>query len=137
MRFEVVQDGRSARVRGQLEGDAVIDESQLLSSDDHSMRSHFNVANDSRRSAEEVRHCVDVEAVSIGLSYGRPWIRTHDGQGHEVVLNVGDMDYFRELKPVASAGYSIQIFHLTRDDVLKLSERWMKRAMEIERESKT
>lgn len=52
-------------------------------------------------------------AVSIGLSHGRPWIRTHDGQGHEAILEVGDLNYFQRLTPVATAGYSIQIFHVT------------------------
>ncbi len=61
-------------------------------------------------------------AVSVGLSHGGPWIRIHDGAGHEAVLGVDDFAYFRELAPVATAGYSIRIFHLSESLAEQVSD---------------
>lgn len=63
-------------------------------------------------SAQPIRLTPGWYAVSIGLSHGGPWIRIHDGTGHEATLSHGDFFYFQDLLPIESAGYSIRIYYV-------------------------
>lgn len=65
-------------------------------------------------------------ACSIGLSHGGPWIRIHDGTGNEAIVPYGELDYFRDMTPVASAGYSIRIFHLDEATAARISKDLLK-----------
>ena len=62
-------------------------------------------------------------AISVGHSHGGPWIRLHDGTGHEVITTHGDFDYFRDLSPMATAGYSIRIFYLDENAIAQIFSR--------------
>lgn len=61
-------------------------------------------------------------ACSIGVQYSGPWIRLYDETGHEVIAPYGEMSYFRDLKPFATVGYSIRVYHLDDQQAAELSQ---------------
>jgi hypothetical protein len=60
--------------------------------------------------------------VSVGFLYGQVF-SCFDGRGGQVTLGPDDFGYFRELTPIARAGYSINIYHLdaSEADALRAS----------------
>lgn len=55
-------------------------------------------------------------AVSVSLQQGFTWHDVPDGAGGYEVVRRGELAYFQKFTPVARAGYSILIFHITPDD---------------------
>jgi hypothetical protein len=61
-------------------------------------------------------------AVSVNFAFGRPHtIRNPDGTVRSV--DFGEFAYFREFEPVARIGYSIDVFHITADDIARWRNR--------------
>jgi hypothetical protein len=55
-------------------------------------------------------------AISVSFVQGRPHV-LRDSQGDRVQVGLGDYSYFRFFKPTATIGYSINVYHLTQQDV--------------------
>ncbi len=55
-------------------------------------------------------------ALSVSVIHGYPWY-IPNGRGDIAWVREGDYQYFRWLDPVARAGYSIYIYHVTPDDI--------------------
>ncbi|HEX5445105.1 MAG TPA: hypothetical protein VFW87_14800 [Pirellulales bacterium] len=55
-------------------------------------------------------------AISVNFLYGYPHI-VRDGKGQRLSLERAYYSYFRRFEPVAMAGYSIYIYHLTEADL--------------------
>ena len=51
-------------------------------------------------------------AVSVNLLYGLQWSWVRDGKGGRQRAGRGDYEYFRYFSPVATAGYSIYVYHV-------------------------
>jgi hypothetical protein len=62
------------------------------------------------------RPCPGWHAVSLSI-LTQPDTHAYDGQGGRQRANASLYDYFWDLKPVAMAGYSIYIYHVTSEDV--------------------
>jgi hypothetical protein len=57
-------------------------------------------------------------AVSANFAYGRPHtIRNPDGTVRSA--DFGEFGYFRDFEPVARVGYSIDVYHITADDIAR------------------
>lgn len=54
-------------------------------------------------------------AVSVNLLFGQS-IRSFDQDGKYIFYNKDDFNYFRLMKPVGKAGYSIFVYHVTREE---------------------
>jgi 4-amino-4-deoxy-L-arabinose transferase-like glycosyltransferase len=57
-------------------------------------------------------------AVSVNFVMGYPW-RVFDGDGSQKKAALNAYSYFLQFKPVAMAGYSICIYHITEDDIIR------------------
>ena len=62
-------------------------------------------------------------ACSIGVQCSGPWIRVYDEAGYEAIIPFGELSYFRDLKPVARIGYSINVYHLDDHEASELSKK--------------
>jgi hypothetical protein len=57
-------------------------------------------------------------AVSVNFEFGRPHtIRNPDGSLRSA--DFGEFGYFRNFEPVARIGYSIDVFHITAEDIAR------------------
>jgi hypothetical protein len=55
-------------------------------------------------------------AISVNFVNGRPHV-LRNSKGERIQVGLGDFSYFRFFKPVATIGYSINVYHLTQQDV--------------------
>ena len=55
-------------------------------------------------------------AISVNFVHGRPHV-LRVSKGERVQVGLGEFSYFRAFEPVATIGYSINVYHLTPQDV--------------------
>jgi hypothetical protein len=60
-------------------------------------------------------------AISVNFLFGYPYVAA-DGNGGIAFLDKGYYTFFRRFEPVATAGYSIYIYHLTDDNIQAANE---------------
>lgn len=61
------------------------------------------------------------DAVSVSLLRGREWC-VFNGKGSRSVTIYPNLSYYLRLKPIAMAGYSIYIYHVTEGDATRLPQ---------------
>jgi hypothetical protein len=62
-------------------------------------------------------------AISVNLLHGMPW-SAPDGRGNWRAVHPEDYAYLRQFQPIARAGYSICIYHITLEEANRVREQY-------------